>query len=67
METVYFVEQRTQGLNICGGNAEHSTDTRILVTSNPCKSNTKNTINQSVSGIRELSRQIGPPYQIQSI
>eukprot|EP00972_Heterocapsa_arctica_P063620 9389062-Heterocapsa_arctica.AAC.1 len=67
METVYFVEKRLQGLSICGGNAEHPKDTRISVTSDSCKSDTKNTINQSVSGILELSRQIWPPYQIQSI
>eukprot|EP00972_Heterocapsa_arctica_P041697 6148042-Heterocapsa_arctica.AAC.1 len=36
MATVYVVEKRMQGLIICGGNAEHSTDTRILVTSNSC-------------------------------
>eukprot|EP00972_Heterocapsa_arctica_P045822 6763365-Heterocapsa_arctica.AAC.1 len=67
METVYFVEKRTYGLIICGGNAEHSTDTRTLVTSNPCRSDTKNTTSQSVFGMQELSRQIGPPCQIQSI
>eukprot|EP00972_Heterocapsa_arctica_P082332 12132809-Heterocapsa_arctica.AAC.1 len=67
METVYSVGEIMQGLIICGGNAEHSTDTRTLVTSNSCKSNTNNTTNQSVFGMLELSRHIGPLYHIQSI
>eukprot|EP00972_Heterocapsa_arctica_P075335 11114248-Heterocapsa_arctica.AAC.1 len=53
METVYFAAKRTQGSTICGGNAERSTDTRILVISNSSKSDTKNTINLSVSGMLE--------------
>eukprot|EP00972_Heterocapsa_arctica_P052236 7684778-Heterocapsa_arctica.AAC.1 len=67
MEIVYYVEKIMQGLTICGGNSERSTDTRILFTSNSCKSDTKITTNHNVSGMLESSRQIGPPYQIRSI
>eukprot|EP00972_Heterocapsa_arctica_P110578 16282086-Heterocapsa_arctica.AAC.1 len=53
METVYFVAKRTQMSTIYGGNAERSTDTRIVVISSLCKSETKNTINLRVSGMLE--------------
>eukprot|EP00972_Heterocapsa_arctica_P057363 8465118-Heterocapsa_arctica.AAC.1 len=53
MEIVFFVEKRTQASIIYGGNAEHSTDTRILATSNSCKLDTTTTINRNVSGTLE--------------
>eukprot|EP00972_Heterocapsa_arctica_P072830 10753876-Heterocapsa_arctica.AAC.1 len=37
METVFFAEKRMQVSIIHGGNAEHSTNSRILATSNSCK------------------------------
>eukprot|EP00972_Heterocapsa_arctica_P043952 6491346-Heterocapsa_arctica.AAC.1 len=47
METVSFVEKRMLELTISGGIAEHSTNPRILVVSNSCKSDTKSTTNLS--------------------
>eukprot|EP00972_Heterocapsa_arctica_P051323 7548968-Heterocapsa_arctica.AAC.1 len=45
MAIVFFVEKIMQESIIYGGNAERSIDTRILVTSNSCKSDTESTTN----------------------
>eukprot|EP00972_Heterocapsa_arctica_P048754 7183595-Heterocapsa_arctica.AAC.1 len=53
MEIVFFVEKRTRESIIYGGNAQRSIDTRTLVTSKLCKSDTESTTNPNVSGMLE--------------
>eukprot|EP00972_Heterocapsa_arctica_P078158 11526040-Heterocapsa_arctica.AAC.1 len=62
-DIAFFVGKRMQGSIIFGGNAERSTDTLILVISNSCNADIESTTNPNVSGMPELSRHIGPPYQ----
>eukprot|EP00972_Heterocapsa_arctica_P098527 14541454-Heterocapsa_arctica.AAC.1 len=45
METVSYVEIRMPELTICGGIAEHSTNSRTLDISSSCKSDTKSITN----------------------
>eukprot|EP00972_Heterocapsa_arctica_P056700 8369640-Heterocapsa_arctica.AAC.1 len=67
METVDCVEKRTPESIICGGNAEHSTNTMTSAISSLCRLDTKKKLCQSVFGIQGLSRKTGPHSHNQNI
>eukprot|EP00972_Heterocapsa_arctica_P085927 12661998-Heterocapsa_arctica.AAC.1 len=58
METVFYVEKRTQESITCGENAKRSTNVQISDMSNSCRSDIKRNINLNASGTLEPSHRI---------